>query len=621
MPNKKITELDAITALTDDDLLVVIDDVAGTPTTKKITKANALSNYLAKDNTAEFIPDANYEPATKKYVDDSVSQAGGGDMLKATYDPANKGEQVLTTGDVLDEDNLVTDSNTKVPTQQSVKAYVDSLNIADLDDFDEQLEVQSSAGRLWGGAITDAGSGTVNIASGAGYVKDSSSSLNNGPATEGAGQASGRTYVSWNAITGFALAGVGYNLIYWDASAGDFAVKLKEDFYANFDFTRDFTIGRVYYDGTTTTIRLCGMNLWNFARRVQMFGEERFPIERATGMVLSETGTRNIAVTAGVLWAELVNRFETTAVDTSSAGTFTYWYRNGSGGWTSAGNQTQINNTQYDDGDGTLGTLTANRYGVHWVYVVHDSSVHIVYGQGDYSLSSANLAQPLGVLPGIISAYATLVGKIIIQKSAASFTSVESAFTKEFTGTTVSDHNDLSGIQGGTTNEYYHLTSAQATVVANTSGTNTGDQDLSGLIPKSLVDAKGDLITATADNTPAILAKGTDGHYLKANSSTATGLEWVALTATGQSPYDAIVASTGGTHTTLAGALADASNGWRILILDGTTETGDITSSLADLTIVGGSFASTVNMQTYILTLRNAILSLQVQLMGLILLY
>lgn len=32
-----------------------------------------LSKYLSKDNTTEFTPDADYEPATKKYVDDSVS--------------------------------------------------------------------------------------------------------------------------------------------------------------------------------------------------------------------------------------------------------------------------------------------------------------------------------------------------------------------------------------------------------------------------------------------------------------------------------------------------------------------------------------------------------------------
>lgn len=35
-----------------------------------------LSNYLAKDNATEFTPDADYEPATKKYVDDSLSNVG-----------------------------------------------------------------------------------------------------------------------------------------------------------------------------------------------------------------------------------------------------------------------------------------------------------------------------------------------------------------------------------------------------------------------------------------------------------------------------------------------------------------------------------------------------------------
>lgn len=41
---------------------------------------------------------------------------------------------------------------------------------------------------------------------------------------------------------------------------------------------------------------------------------------------------------------------------------------------------------------------------------------------------------------------------------------------------TLAHNTDLTGLQGGTTNEYYHLTSAQYTVVQNTSGTNTGDQ-------------------------------------------------------------------------------------------------------------------------------------------------
>jgi hypothetical protein len=52
-------------------------------------------------------------------------------------------------------------------------------------------------------------------------------------------------------------------------------------------------------------------------------------------------------------------------------------------------------------------------------------------------------------------------------------------------------------------------------------------------INKTIVDAKGDLITATAADTPARLAVGTNGQYLKANSSTATGLEWGDVSAGG----------------------------------------------------------------------------------------
>ena len=42
----------------------------------------------------------------------------------------------------------------------------------------------------------------------------------------------------------------------------------------------------------------------------------------------------------------------------------------------------------------------------------------------------------------------------------------------------------------------------------------------------SIIDAKGDIIVGTADNTISKLSAGTNGYVLSANSSTATGLEW-----------------------------------------------------------------------------------------------
>jgi hypothetical protein len=66
-------------------------------------------------------------------------------------------------------------------------------------------------------------------------------------------------------------------------------------------------------------------------------------------------------------------------------------------------------------------------------------------------------------------------------------------------------------------------------------------------IAKTIVDAKGDIIAATAADTVSRLAVGTNGQYLAANSSTATGLEWQTVSAGGMT-----LINTGG--TTLTGA-------------------------------------------------------------------
>ena len=47
-----------------------------------------------------------------------------------------------------------------------------------------------------------------------------------------------------------------------------------------------------------------------------------------------------------------------------------------------------------------------------------------------------------------------------------------------------------------------------------------------GGVVNSLVNAKGDLVTATADDTPARLGVGTNGHVLVAASGESTGLIW-----------------------------------------------------------------------------------------------
>ena len=96
--------------------------------------------------------------------------------------------------------------------------------------------------------------------------------------------------------------------------------------------------------------------------------------------------------------------------------------------------------------------------------------------------------------------------------------------------------------------------SAGTTIVAADMNTNFSEIETfvnssPGLVQNSLVDAKGELLVASADNTITRLGAGTNTYVLTADSSEATGVKWAAATAgtvtsvTGTAP----IVSSGGT--------------------------------------------------------------------------
>jgi len=185
--------------------------------------------------------------------------------------------------------------------------------------------------------------------------------------------------------------------------------------------------------------------------------------ERGMGLSLGESTGRVITLTSGVIWYGVTEYLET--AQTSASNNTEFWYHV-AGVWTKSV-VSVYNNSQYDNGT-NLVTLSGagTQYAVNWVYRYIDGDalpkLAYVLGGGNYNLAQA-VASGSPAPPAILSQMAILVGRIIVAQGASTATQIDSAFTQVFAGTTVTDHNDLSSLQGGTVDEYYHLTSAEYT--------------------------------------------------------------------------------------------------------------------------------------------------------------
>ena len=360
-----------------------------------------------------------------------------------------------SSGEYLDGDG-----NFKVPPATDIE--VSEIGTATYDDVQDWLNNTQSGGRVSGGVISDDSSGGIAISSGTGMIKSTTGDIGLTKSFDW----------SADAIVSTGLTDNSANYVYIDYSTGAPAIKVTAT-RGNIHLSDHFTLGRVYKSGTDLHILQSGVNLYNAVRRSheRLVAVRNF--ERASGGVISESADTERALTSTIGNFYLgANKITTEAQDTSTGDSdyfTTHYYIDGA--WASSTGQQQISNTQWNNPASTgLETLTVNRYGVHWAYIHFDSDIHVVYGQGDYTLAQAEIAVVPDSLPSFVEDFGILASKIIIQKNSTGFNSIVTAYKVLFPVSNPAEHNDLGALD---TADYQHLTQAEHDEITKWAGAVT----------------------------------------------------------------------------------------------------------------------------------------------------
>ena len=128
---------------------------------------------------------------------------------------------------------------------------------------------------------------------------------------------------------------------------------------------------------------------------------------------------------------------------------------------------TTINNTYYNTNAGLV-TAGANKYLVAFYYSSIGDAVEAfeILGTDQYSnIGAAIAAAPRADLPSVVAKHCMLVGRVVIQKGAATASEIDSTFTTQFASSGVTDHNSLSNLQSAQSGVTYgHITDWAQTI-------------------------------------------------------------------------------------------------------------------------------------------------------------
>lgn len=192
---------------------------------------------------------------------------------------------------------------------------------------------------------------------------------------------------------------------------------------------------------------------------------------RETGVMLSEDATRKIHISEGKVWYGATYALPSEFVS-GDPGTETYLHYHSGSSWTAVP-ITQYNNTQYDNGTGLVALDGVNRYAVNWVYrslAENCNRTCVVLGSGNYTLNQALDSSLVADVPSAITSLSMLVGRIIVKNNINTAYTIQNTVDTTFTQAIISNHEDMTGLLGGTTDQHYHFTQNEYDYFQDVSG-------------------------------------------------------------------------------------------------------------------------------------------------------
>lgn len=300
---------------------------------------------------------------------------------------------------------------------------------SELVNISKLIKDTSTLGKISGGELSE-GSGAfgIDVAAGEGFINDGSDVLRE---------------VTWAATTLNVPANT--TVFITVNSAG---VIQQESSVSS--LTQRIVLGRVRSNATETEfIENSDVSALHHSNRLEDYLRSTVGPIYDVGSVVTESGTRNLDVTAGVYFFG-THKYQPAG---GAAIPWNAYYRDGVGGYTEIIAQTTVNNTQYDDGSGTLAALTAGFYAKHSLYLVGDGAEEkyfLVFSQEQYLNQALAEAGTLPTPPSFMAEGVTLIANIIVQQGNASIVAIQDArpiFGFKATGITASsDHGNLLGL-------------------------------------------------------------------------------------------------------------------------------------------------------------------------------